>query len=46
MAYIDIIVVVTICMILAIFNVCKKDDFFEEQYEDGYIINKRIVQSD
>ena len=46
MAYIDIIIIVTIYLILAIWNVCKKDDFFEEQDEEGYIMNKRIASSD
>lgn len=46
MAYIDIIVLTTVCVILSILNSRKGDDFFEEKDEDGIIINKRIIQSD
>lgn len=46
MAYVDILVLTVACIVLAIFNSRKGDDFFEEKDEDGYVINKRIVQSD
>jgi len=46
MAYIDIIVLTTVCVILSILNSRKGDDFFEEKEQDGIIINKRIIQSD
>ena len=46
MAYIDILILTTACIILAILNSRKNEDFFEEKDEDGVIINKRIVQSD
>lgn len=45
-AYIDVIVVMLAGLILGICNTCKGDRFFEEEDEDGIILNKRIYQSD
>lgn len=46
MAYIDIIIVVSIMIILAILSTCKGENYFEEEEKDGYVINKRIAESD
>lgn len=46
MAYIDLIVLTTVCIILAILNSRKNDDFFEEKDDDGVVMHKRIVDSD
>jgi len=44
-ACVDLIVVVSIEIIFAIFNVCKNDDFFVDVV-DGMIINKKFDVND
>lgn len=46
MAYIDVIVLTVLCIVLAILNSRKDNDFFEEKDEEGVIINKRIISGD
>jgi hypothetical protein len=46
MAYIDATVLTVLNMVLAILNSIKSNDFFEEQTEEGFIVNKRIDDID